>query len=314
MSFMKFIERIPVPICAVALGVLGLGNLLQPYSEVVRVICGIIGFGLQLLFIIGSCANPAWLKKEMQNPVSATVSCTFPMGLMILSTYIKSWAGILAVILWWVAVALHICIICYVVSKFVVHFKLSNVFTTWFICFVGLAAAAMTSPVHGFEAFGAFTAWFGIITFAILLVVVTLRYIKHPIATPAQPLICIYAAPANLSIVGYIATTENPSLGLLMTLWVIGFCLWIFGCVKFVQYFARPFYHSHAAYTFPFVISATASVKLMECAASLGTPMPWLGPIAIIQTIVATVLVTFVVVRYLMYLFGAIEVGVKKAA
>ena len=49
---MSIFKRIPIPLCAVALGMFGLGNLLQSYSEGIRLLCGAVAAVLLLLFLI----------------------------------------------------------------------------------------------------------------------------------------------------------------------------------------------------------------------------------------------------------------------
>lgn len=47
---MNLIKKIPIPVCGVVLGMFGLGNLLQSYSEGIRMACGIVGTILGILF------------------------------------------------------------------------------------------------------------------------------------------------------------------------------------------------------------------------------------------------------------------------
>ena len=77
-----------------------------------------------------------------------------------------------------------------------------------------------------------------------------------------------------------------------------------------MQYLKLPFFPSYAAYTFPFVISAIASKQLMACSAAMESPMAFLQPVVLIETIIATCTTLYALVRYLMFLFG----GEKKAA
>ena len=49
---MNVFKKVPIPICAVILGMFGLGNLLQSYSEGVRLLCGAVGAVLMVMFLI----------------------------------------------------------------------------------------------------------------------------------------------------------------------------------------------------------------------------------------------------------------------
>ena len=151
---MSIFKRIPVPLCAVALGMFGLGNLLQSYSEEVRLLCGAVAAVLLLLFLIGVVVDFKKFLGEMKNPIMASVFCTFPMALMMLATYIKPYIGPPAKALWFVGIGLHVVLIVYFTLKFVLGFSLEKVFASWFIVYVGIAMAGHLhlcrahKPVH----------------------------------------------------------------------------------------------------------------------------------------------------------------------
>ena len=138
---MSIFKRIPVPLCAVALGMFGLGNLLQSYSEEVRLLCGAVAAVLLLLFLISVIVDFKKFLGEMKNPIMASVFCTFPMALMMLATYIKPYIGPPAKALWFVGIGLHVVLIVYFTLKFVLGFSLEKVFASWFIVYVGIAMA-----------------------------------------------------------------------------------------------------------------------------------------------------------------------------
>lgn len=299
------IKKIPIPICGVFLGLFGLGNLLQSYSEGIRMACGIVATILMILFIISVCADFGKFAENMKNPIMASVFCTFPMALMLFSTYFKPWLGGASKVIWYIAIILHVVLIIYFTAKFMLKPQLPKVFASYFIVYVGIAMAAMTAPAYEATGLGTVTFWFGLVTLIILLILVTVRYVKIPEAPdPAKPLICIYTAPASLCIAGYIQSVMPKSLPLLKCLWALATVLFVFACIKFIQYLKLPFFPSYAAYTFPFVIAAIASKQLMMCSMNMGSPMPFLKPIVLIETIIATITTLYAFVRYLMFLFA----------
>jgi exfoliative toxin A/B len=305
------IKKIPIPICGVILGMFGLGNLLQSYSEGVRMACGVIATILAVLFLISVFTDFGKFKENMKNPIMASVFCTFPMALMLFSVYFKPWFGAVSQIIWYLAIALHIVMIIYFTKTFILKPDLKKVHASYYIVYVGIAMAAMTAPAYEATGFGMATFWFGFAALLILLVFVTMRYVKLPAPDPAKPLICIYAAPVSLCIAGYIQSAATKSLSFLTVMWVVATVFFLFACVKFVQYLKMPFFPSYAAYTFPFAISAIASKQLMACSVAMEQPMAFLKPIVLIETIIATCTTLYALVRYLMFLFGSEE---KKAA
>lgn len=63
------------------MGFAALGNLLQSYSESIRLICGLISAILGILLICKCVLYPSMIKEDMKNPIMASVSGTFPMAL-----------------------------------------------------------------------------------------------------------------------------------------------------------------------------------------------------------------------------------------
>ncbi len=308
-------KKMPIPICGVILGLFGLGNLLGNLFGVVlanpaiggplRWVCGIIATILLVLFIISVIMNPTKFKNDMGNPIMASVFCTFPMALMLCATYYQPWLKGVSTAIWYIALILHIVLIIYFTVKFIFKLEMPKVFASYFIVYVGIAMAAMTAPAFKAEGIGAATFWFGLVTLIILLILVTVRYVKYPDApNPAKPLICIYTAPTSLCIAGYIQSVMPKNLALLKVLWIVATILFVFATIKFLQYLKLPFLPSYAAYTFPFVISAIATMQLMACSKNMGAPMPWLRPILFIEAIIATITTVYALVRYLGFLFA----------
>lgn len=302
---MDTIKKIPVPICGVALGCAALGNLLQSYSDTLRVFCGVLSAAFMLLFIIKVVVYPKQFFEDMKKPIMASVSGTFSMTLMLLSTYIKAYlgAGDVAFIVWVIAIVLHIALIAYFTMVFMFGLKLKAVHASYYIVYVGIAVAAVTAPVYEATAVGAVAFWFGLATFAVLFMLVTARYIKCPdVPQPAQPLICIYAAPMSLCVAGYVQSVTPKNSIFLLCMFAVASAIYLFALVQLVRCLKLSFYPSYAAFTFPFVISAIASKMTAACLLNMGTPLPWLTPIVTIETVIAVLSVAYSYVRYLVYL------------
>lgn len=299
------IKKVPVPLCGVMLGLAALGNLLQSYGEGIRYGCGILAAFLLVLVLLKVILFPQMIKEDMKNPIMASVAGTFPMALMLLSTYVKPFIGAAAMYIWYFAIALHIVLIIYFTAKFIVKLELPKVFASYYIVYVGIAVAAVTAPAYEKLAVGTAAFWFGFITLILLLVLVTVRYVKCPqVPEPAQPLICIYAAPTSLCIAGYVQSVTPKSRGFLLAMLAVATVLYIFALVKAIGYLKLKFYPSYAAFTFPFVISAIATKQTMACLANMGQPMPILQYVVLVETIIAVVFVLYTFVRFMGFLFA----------
>ncbi len=299
------IKKVPIPLCGVMLGFAALGNLLQSYGEGIRYLCGIAAAFILVLVLMKLVMFPQMIKEDMKNPIMASVAGTFPMALMLLSTYVKPFIGAVAKYLWFFAIGLHIALIIYFTIKFILKLQMPKVFASYYIVYVGIAVAAVTAPAFEQLNVGAAAFWFGFATLILLLILVTLRYTKYPeIPEPAQPLICIYAAPTSLCIAGYVQSVMPKSKSFLLAMLVLATILYIFALVKAVGYLRLQFYPSYAAFTFPFVISAIATKQTMACIANMEQPMPFLKPVVLVETIIAAVFVIYTFIRFMGFVFG----------
>lgn len=205
--------------------------------------CGLFSAFLLVPVLLKIILFPEKVKEDMGNPIMASVSGTFPMALMILSTYVKPFIGQAAFYIWILAI--------------------------------------------------------------VLLVLVTYRYLNFKeIPEPARALVCIYAASTSLCIAGYVQSVTPKSKEFLMGMFAVATVLYIFALAKAVSFLKLPFYPSMAAFTFPFVISAIASKQTMACLANMGSPMPALQTVVLIETVIAVALVAYTYARFMMAIFG----------
>ncbi|MSS64993.1 TDT family transporter [Velocimicrobium porci] len=302
---MENIKKVPIPLCGVMLGCAALGNLLQSYSEGIRYLFGMIAFFLFILMILKLILYPGMIKEELKNPIMASVSGTFSMALMLLSVYLKPWIGRGAFAVWILAIILHIALILYFTVNFIFKLQMPKVFASYYIVYVGIAVAAITAPAYEQFTIGSIAFWFGFVTLIMLFALITVRYIKYKeVPQPAKPLICIYAAPVSLCLAGYIQSVTPKLKGMIVGMLAVATIIYIFAFIKMLGYLKLPFYPSYAAFTFPFVISAIATKQTMVCMKNLGNPIPALKYMVLIETIVATVLVVYTLIRFLLFIFA----------
>ena len=297
------IKKLPLPISGVMLGFAALGNLLQSYSESIRLVCGIISLIIGLLLIFKIVRYPSMIREDMKNPIMAGVSATFPMSIMLLSTYIKPFMGQKAIYVWYLGILLHLTLIVYFSIKFILKFNIKKVFTTYFIVYVGLAVLSVSAPAFEKTNIGTSAFWFAFISCMILLVVVTYRYAKYKeIPDPAKPLFCIYAAPVSLCLAGYIQSVQSKSLLMIGFLAILSFIIYIMVLSQLPKYLKMSFFPSYSAFTFPFVISGIGMKMTMAYLSNLGYNTIFLKYVVLLQTIIATVLVIYTLYRFIFFL------------
>lgn len=308
----KLLKAIPIPIAGVMLGLAALGNLLQSYSEGVRLFFGALAAILWVLLVLKVIFCWKGVCTAMDDPVVASVSGTFPMATMLLSVYAKPFIGAPAIFIWYLGIALHVALIVWFTVKFMLKPVMPKVFASYFIVYVGIVVASLTAPAYEMTGtVGTWAFWFGFVCLLGLLVFVGYRYIKFPVKLdPPKPLFCIFAAPAALCLAGYIQSVAPKSPIMIFGMLGLSTVLYIMVLIKLPGYLKLPFFPSYAAFTFPFVITAIAAKQSMACLTKLGYAVSWLSPVVLVETIIAAVLVIYALVRYLM----AISKSVKAPA
>ena len=295
----NFIKKLPIPISGLILAILSLGNLLQGYNSIFKLICGIVGCTLILMLVLKLIFYPKYIKDDLSNPIILSNSGTFSMALMILSTYLNAFDATLAICVWILGIALHISLIIFFTYRYILHdFNINDVYPSYWIVFIGITMGAITAHVHGLSEIGFMFFLFGFLVMLTTLPLVIYRYLKYPNKVEAnKPLICIFTALMSILIVGYTNSANVISYEFLIILYSIAFVFFLFAFSKVIEYRKLKFYPSFSAFTFPFVITAIASKEVSQIFNN------WIFDIIIpIQTIIAIVLVIYVFYRYIEFL------------
>ena len=294
------IEKIPIPICGLILAFLSLGNLLNDTHPLLKVACGIIGIALLILILSKLVLYPKKIKEDFKNPIIASNSGTFSMSLMILSTYISPFMPSIAYGIWILGVALHILLIVYFTHHFIIrNFNISTVYPSYWIVFVGITMGAITAHAHNLDEIGFIFFLVGFIGMIFTFPLVIYRYINYKdIPNANKPLICIFTAVLSILIVGYLNSYNDISIEFLMIMYIFACIFYIFALTKLIEYRNLEFYPSFAAFTFPFVISVLATKGVIS---KIGSNII-LNSVLSIETVMATAIVLYVLIRYMKFL------------
>lgn len=312
---MKYLlQSIPIPISGVMLAFISLGNLLHSIDyHTVGHISFFIGVVLFLLLIGKLIFATQSVVTEMQNPIIASVSPTFTMGTLSLSSGLHYYGVSENIIqtIWILAAVTQFFIIFYFVKNFIWKNKiaLTNVFPSWLILFVGTAVMPLTAGSLS----GKFTQ--GILVFAfcaflIIAPIVILRgFIRKDLPEPTIPMVTILTAPASLILVAYFEQFTSH-VAIVMTLFIIAQLLFVLVLIKLTTSLQLPFYPSYAAFTFPLVITATATNTVIHYLEAQNISSQWFNAYFIVQLLFASSIVVYVTVRYISYL--SVQVQAKR--
>jgi len=285
-----------------ALSLAALGNLLLPYGVALRYLCGALSAGILVVFALKLLLDSPHAREELKTPLPLSVLPTATMTLMLLSTYIKPYLGVVAVVLWGCAVIAHLGIMGLFVKRFVIGFKLANVFPSWFVAFVGIVTASVTAPVFDAATIGQGAFYLGFVLYFVALGLIIWRMAKPGLffPEPAKPTIAIFTAPMSLLTVGYFSSFPQQNAGVVYAMLALALASYLYVSVMMATKLLRlGFYPTYAAFTFPYVISATAFRAGAAFLTERG--VDFFTPIAQISQWIAVAVVVYVLVRYLFY-------------
>lgn len=294
----NLIKELPIPISGLMLGILALGNLIQDYSFYGKYICGIIGLIILILLLSKLIKFPEETIKSLKNPVIASVSATSLMSLIIISSYIAPFNIKIAARLWIFSVLLFVGLIIYfTIEFFIKRFSLENVYASYYIIYIGIVIASTTAPLYNQIQFGQIIFYFGLLSFIFLLILTLYRYLKLETPDMFKPLICINAAPFSLLLLGYLKSFSNISNYFIIFLYIMAIIFYIFSIIKIIEYRNLNFYPSYSAFAFPFVVAAIATKEMLKYSKFF-----YLNYLSYIQTLIAIILVSYVLVKYIIFL------------
>ena len=260
---MNIIKKLPTPIAGLALGSAALGNLLQPYSSSLQLLFNLLSLIIIVLLTIKFTLGYDELKKEMENPVIATVLATYPMSIMLLASFSKKYIGIFSVPIWIIGIFLDFCVVFYAIYNFIIRERhISKIYPTWFITFVGPAVVTVTAINYNLETLGLIYFYFSYINYLVLLPFVLHRVYKYKHYKDGDyPTITVFSAPGGLLLASYMIGVTQKSNIRLVILIPLTILLFIFVLIQLPYLLKRKFYPSFSAFTFPLVICAIAFQK-----------------------------------------------------
>ena len=260
---MNIIKNLPTPIAGLALGSVALGNLLQPYSSSLQLLFNLLSLIIIVLLTIKFTLGYDKLKKEMENPVIATVLATYPMTIMLLASFSKKYIGLLSMPVWIIGIFLDFCVVCYAIYNFIIKERhISKIYPTWFITFVGPAVVTVTAINYNLEALGLIYFYFSYINYLVLLPFVLYRVYKYKHYKDGDyPTITVFSAPGGLLLASYMIGVTQKSNIILVILIPLTILLFIFVLIQLPYLLKRKFYPSFSAFTFPLVICAISFQK-----------------------------------------------------
>lgn len=303
--FEIFLQKLPLSICDLTLGLGALGNLMLAYSKMFHWIYISMAAILWLLLVLKLIFCWPQAQQELKNPLNFSVFEAFFMTLLQISAAIAPYFYQSAFTLWLVANIGHAIIVLLFSWYYLRNFQLQNVFATWNVLYGGNMLSAVVSVSFQMQHVGQWILWIGFFLFFPWYFVAAYRYYKLPVTDAALPTVCIFSAPFNLALAAYLSCTAQPSFTIALLFAAIGQSAYIFVLCCLPRILRLPFYSSYGALTFPFVIPAVALEKLLHTLNTAGTQqLAFWNIIVRIEESISIIMVTYALLRYLYFLWG----------
>lgn len=301
--FKRLFQAIPVPMAGLALATVSLGNLIYSFQlPTLGNIIGILGMFVMSLILIKIFIVFEHTKHELKNPVVASTAPTFSMGCMVICTFFIRWFPQSHVVhyLWLLSIFIQFGLVFYFTYYFVIIEKINidHIYPSWFVTYCGLGIVPITSSPF-YPEIGRVIFWLALLFYFVLLPFVLYRILVHrQFEHHELPLITILAAPGSLCLTGYLSAFPHPHMVLVTLLILISQALYVLVLFSLPKLIKGKFFPSYAAFTFPLVICATALFKTTIYYQQSGLNLPFLNLIAIAETIFASIMVTYVLIKY----------------
>jgi exfoliative toxin A/B len=284
-----------VPLAGLMLGLASTGNLVSDY----RWFFGFFSVAILVVLIIKITHDSKSLRDELRNPAIAGISSTFPIGVAILSTYLKPYQPDLAFATWVTMLLIHIALIVYFTKSFMLKFDVKKYLPCYFVVYVGLSVNAIIAPVYGQVLLGQALFWFGFVSYLVLLPPLVYRtLIVKSMPEPLVPTIAIFASPASVCLAGYLKVYETPDPWILYLLLALSIASYFAVLALLPRILRMKFYPSYSSLTFPLVISAVATNATYLYLENSNVKILLLDYLAYLEIALAVIIVLYVLIRY----------------
>lgn len=228
------VREIPTPVAGLALGIASMGGCLENLFPLggngQNLGARIAAFLLCLAGIDPLPAPPRYPESGPETSRCRQHVPTFAMATMVVSKALGQFFPSTGEILWFCAVTVHLVVLALFIWHRAKDWQLNHMVPSWFVPPVGIIVADVTCPGKAYTELALILLAIGLASYLVMLPLMVYRLVFHSeVPDAAKPTIAIMAAPASLSLTGYLSVVEEPSLlvcavllgiALLMTLFV----------------------------------------------------------------------------------------------
>lgn len=302
--------KIPSALSGLAVGIASLGLCWENAANLQgngQMLGAIVASSLLLPLLLKFLFNPHLLKQDLQHPVAGSVIPTITMATMVIANNIALYYFQLGQVISLLAIILHLCFLGIFIFYRSRDFKIEHILPSWFVPPIGLAIALIIYPGGLAPALAELLLEFAFLSYALLLPLVLYRLLfSGKLSDVEKPTLVILSAPASLLLSGYFVTVTQPSYLIVAVLILLAFLMTLSIYFAFIKLLRLPFTPAYSAFTFPLVVGAIALFKTSQFLLKEGVDMQLVEltvQLANIELIIATLMVIYVSLRYLLHFF-----------
>lgn len=305
----QLFTAMPTALAGLALAIASLGWSWENVAEFqgkAQILGALIASLLLCLLLLKFLLNPLLLKEDIAHYMKGSMVPTFAMTTMVIANSVNYFHHQLAVTLWGIAIVFHLFFLLLFIYYRAQHFIFEHLLPSWFIPPIGIAVATISLPSDTVNPLMMEVAYnsllFGFVAYCLLLPLLWYRcFIYKSLKESELPTIAIFATPASLILVGYLAIIDVPHYLAVILLSMLALSMTLFVYYYFKKLLRLPFTPAYSAFTFPLVMGATAMFKVSLFLLqndSYQWVVNMVRYIAYIELLLATAMVVYVCVRY----------------
>lgn len=310
-------KQFPTPITGLSLSVGSLFWLLDNVFQLntqLQTIGAIVAFFLLIPVIVKYVIHPNLLIEDLHHPTIGSVIPTFAMSLMVISYAITKNGFLFGTYLWLFSICLHLIFLFFFIKGRLNHFDIEHIIPSWFVPPIGIIVGVTTLPSNDFHILAEGFLWFGFISYLVMLPIMLKRFFFYPeINKDLLANTGIMAAPASLTLTGYLSLIENPNFFITNLLFGIALLMTFSVYLFLIKIIKNGFNYGFSALTFPLVISATGLRLYLNWAEQFSGHNNFMHIVLNIEIIMAVLIVSYVFCSYLLKLKKEIKTIAKNS-
>ncbi len=259
------LKTIPVPLLPTMVGActlsnvyMGLGFTWIRHIIFVTTICVILAYIGKFITNFDTC------KAEYEKTVLCSLYAGFSMCLMLIGSYLFTWAPGLGKALWFIGVIIHAAqILVFTYKNVIKGVKIETFVPSWFVTYNGIMVSTVVGGVMNEPLISKIVVYYGIAVFTVIIPFMVWRLATKPISDAVYHTQPVVLAPCSLCVVSYLNVFQEPKAWMVYYLYLAVILSLIFIIYKLPSFFRYSFVPGFAGLTFPMAIGCVATAKFM---------------------------------------------------